>query len=101
MVRFIDQENKDWDEWGTLEVWKSNRWWHAKAVVSANDPDTAVAGYLIYSAEGDTVEEAIARVEKGLIETLAQGGQLEERRHGNGRRGYDNYASGVVDRRGG
>lgn len=88
-----------WNDWGRLDVWHSHtRGWCAKAFVEATNPnDTSRQGWLHYEIERcDTPEEAVARVEKALIETLAQGGQLEERRRDNGRRSYDLAKSSII-----
>lgn len=94
-VRFVDTDHwKDWEVIPTL-VKTSSGQWHAGAFVPASDPsDASVKGFLQLSSYGETPDEALAALERCLIETLAVGGQLEERRHldrrnGSGRRAND------------
>lgn len=90
MPEFI--ENALPDGWGPIELtYLRTKVWAAKFYVETPNPnDISTTGYLQFYVQGDTPDEAIARLEKSVVETLAQGGELEERRHKPyGRRSYD------------
>lgn len=83
------------DEWGTIDLYtlprsKGTRWAAKLYVQIPNPSDISTVGYLQFFCEGDSADEAVARLEQSVVETLAQGGELEERRHKPyGRRSYD------------
>jgi hypothetical protein len=80
-------EEPEVEGWGSINTHFRAPVWMSTLTVRAEAGGRT--GYLQFSSEGDTPDEARARLEWAVVETLAQGGQLEERRRGPGRRGYD------------
>jgi hypothetical protein len=92
-ARFIDTDR---GEWGQIQVYRgreASAMWRAELAVAVEGPQSPFGrpGWLKFMMEGLSPEEAVAALERAVIETLAQGGQLEERRKTKGRRLYDGF----------
>lgn len=75
------------DEWPPIDATPNRRGWTARMDLPNPDPMArGRTGYLRFTADGDDPDEAVARVERSVIEELAVWPSWEGERRGRGDR---------------